>query len=112
METMKTEEFKKELKKIKIGLEAQLKDLEKPIEMGSDIDHFEEETDEAEEFGNRLGVIQALKERLSNVSAALEKINADKYGICEKCGQEISSEVLKADPESQYCRDCKSADIN
>ncbi|MEK7146949.1 MAG: hypothetical protein AAB772_01695, partial [Patescibacteria group bacterium] len=74
-----------------------------------DIDHLDEEADEAEEFGNRLSVVKTLKERLQNVEAALVKINESRYGSCEKCGKEISWEVLKIDPESRYCQACKAS---
>lgn len=104
----KYEKFREELDKAKTLLEAQIKDLEKPIEYGTDVDGFDEEADEAEELSSRLGLLQNLKERLVNVTAALEKIAAGKYGACEKCGQEITTEVLQAAPESKYCRNCKS----
>lgn len=101
------QEFKASLEKIKADLEAQIKELGGAVEYGSDVDHFDEEADEAEEMGNRIGVSQTLKERLNNVNVALEKIIQGKYGICENCGNEISVEVLKAEPDSRLCKDCK-----
>ena len=68
---------------------------------------FDTETDEAEEFSNKIGVEQTFKERLEDVRRALEKIEKAVYGKCEKCSMEISSEVLNLVPESRYCKHCK-----
>lgn len=103
-------EFKKELEKTREDLVSQLDDLEKPVEMGSDVDHFDEETDEAKEFSNRLGIIQTLKKHLRTVEAAILKIIRGGYGRCEKCRKQIEEEILKIDPESKYCRLCKSSE--
>ena len=109
LNTEQTKEFKEELEKTKAGLLAQIKDLESPVDFGDDIDHLDEEADEAEEFGNRLSVTKALKERLQNVEAGLLKLSESRYGQCEKCGKEISWELLKIDPESRYCQACKAS---
>lgn len=92
----------------KADLEKQLIELEKGLDFGDDVDSFEEETDEAEEFSNRLDTKRILKERLVNINKALNRIRANIYGFCEKCGQEISLEVLEAAPESSFCQKCKS----
>ncbi|HEY4475527.1 MAG TPA: hypothetical protein VJB92_02280 [Candidatus Paceibacterota bacterium] len=100
--------FKAKLLAIKADLEKQIKELEsKPPEFGSDIDHFEEEADEAEAFGTNLGTAQALRGRLSDVNRALEKLSEGTYGVCEKCGKKIEDGVLEVDLESRYCRTCK-----
>lgn len=101
-------EFKTELEKTKAGLLAQIKDLESPVDFGDDIDHLDEEADEAEELGNRLAVLKTLKERLQNIETALLKLVENRYGVCEKCGGAISWEILKIDPESKYCKECKA----
>lgn len=107
MDTKLAQEFKTSLEKIKEDLEKQIKELGSAVEYGSDVDHFDEEADEAEEIGNRIGVSQALKERLNNINVALEKISKEKYGACENCGNKISVEILKAEPDSRLCKECK-----
>lgn len=99
--------LKKQLEKTKKDLEAELKSLAGVPEMGSDVDAFDTETDEAEEFSNKIGVEQTVKERLEDVRVALEKIEKEDYGKCGKCGMEISLEVLNLVPESRYCKQCK-----
>jgi DnaK suppressor protein len=109
---------KEEVKKIKEKLEnskkefeARIKELETIPELGTDVDHFEEEADEAEEFSTNIGIEQVYKERLKNIKAALNKINDSKkkkYGLCERCGKEISIKLLNINPESRFCRGCKT----
>src|SRR5689334_18522931 len=38
--------------------------------------------------------------------AALERIEADAYGRCENCGQEIGRERLEALPYTRFCVQC------
>lgn len=104
------------LKKYKTKLEDELKMVsgeikaeEKPVDFGSDVDGFDEEADEAEELGNQLAVSKNLKDRLSDIEIALEKIREGRYGICEKCGNKIETEILDIDPESRFCKECKLA---
>lgn len=91
----------------KTDIEEQIKKLEKDVDFGDETDHLEEEADETEEIINRLGVKTVLKNRLSEIEAALQKIKEGGYGICENCGKEIDFEVLDTVPESKFCRDCK-----
>ncbi len=101
--------LKEELEKTAGEIEAQLKSEKTVPEYGTDTEGemFEEEADEAEEYGKQLGVHQVLKERLADIENALEKINRGQYGKCEKCQKEISLEVLKASPETRLCKKCK-----
>ena len=100
-------QFKKQLEEEKKEIEEQLKKLEKMPDFGNDIDSLEEEADETEEYGNQMAVAHTFKKRLADIETALEKIKNNNYGICEKCGKEISLELLKVDPESRLCQDCK-----
>ena len=103
----KINEYKDKLTKERVLILAEIKQNEKPVDFGSDIDHFEEESNEAEEVGNQLAIAQDLKLRLDDIEAALEKIGAGGYGICEKCKKTIEEEILNIDPESRLCKSCK-----
>lgn len=107
-----------EIKKFKTKLEQgekefgmRIRDLGIVPEMGTDIDHYDEEADEAEEFSTNAGMGQVYKERLENIKRALDKINRPKkgyqYGVCEKCQKEIGVDLLNIDPESRFCKNCK-----
>jgi len=90
-------------------LEGAVKELSETVDFGSDVDHFEEEADEAEELSNRIGQRATFEERLERVKEALAKIEKGSYGVCAKCGEEIEREVLEASPESSLCRQCKQS---
>jgi len=103
-----------QLKKYKIELErerglllVEIKNDEKPSDFGSDIDHFDEKTDQTEELSNHLAASRDLKNRLDEIDVALSKIYSGKYGVCEKCGGRIEDEVLNIAPESRFCKTCK-----
>ncbi len=46
------------------------------------------------------------REELALVKAALERYQANKYGICQHCGAKISAERLQAVPYTDRCRIC------
>lgn len=101
--------LKIELEKAKLSIDEEIKNLhaETPPSMGGDVDHFEEEADQAEEFTTNVSIANALKERAENIDLALSKIAKGAYGTCEKCGMEIEFDVLSVDPESRLCKQCK-----
>lgn len=47
------------------------------------------------------------RDMLIKIDIALQKLEADTYGICEDCGDEISEERLKIMPFAILCRDCQ-----
>jgi len=44
---------------------------------------------------------------LKNIDNALKRIHDKSYGICNYCGEDISSQRLKAIPYAELCIDCK-----
>jgi len=47
------------------------------------------------------------REILSQIDAALERMEAGTYGICKRCGAEIPVERLEAVPAAELCITCK-----
>ena len=45
---------------------------------------------------------------IKKIKKALERIEDGTFGICEKCGEEISHKRLKARPVTTYCIECKT----
>ena len=45
---------------------------------------------------------------IKKVKKALNRIENKTFGICEKCGEDISIERLKARPVTTQCIDCKT----
>lgn len=40
------------------------------------------------------------------IAAALKRIDADEYGDCIRCGEEIAARRLELDPATPLCLDC------
>jgi DnaK suppressor protein len=101
-------EYKTKLEKERMMVTAEIAHDEKPVDFGSDIDHGDEESDKSEQVGDQIAAEKSLKERLNEINIALEKIKNGTYGVCEKCGKPIEQEILAIDPESRFCKACKS----
>jgi len=125
-------ELKEKLEKEKTAIEGQLKNFAKKDEkLPEDWDTvfpkynggesggaaLEKAADEVEEYSTLLPIEYSLELRLKNIDLALEKIKKaakgeprqrrGKYGICEKCGKEISIARLKVAPEARLCLKCQ-----
>ena len=53
------------------------------------------------------GLIERCEEKLKAIDAAFSRLERGRYGICEKCKQEIPLERLTALPFAAYCIDCQ-----
>ncbi len=102
-------EFTGLLQKEVESIQAQLGKLGKDADFGDDADSMEEESDETEELSNRLGIEKVLKDRLSEVQEALARVADGSYGTCKQCGASLTQEMLRLNPESSLCRECKTA---
>lgn len=104
MEKQELEKFKNKLEEEKKDMEREINHLKVVPDFGDDIDSGEEEADESAAYGDQLALSETFKQRLADINLALDKIAKGKYGICEKCGEEISVKVLEVDPESKLCQ--------
>jgi len=59
------------------------------------------------EIEKRSAHIRTVKERLSEVERALDKLDKGTYGLCDNCGKAIPLARLEALPQTTYCIDCK-----
>lgn len=57
--------------------------------------------DRFEDFEGRSGMVTTLQTRLTDVDAALEKIENGTYGLCEVCNQPIEEDRLNANPAAR-----------
>jgi len=69
-----------------------------PADMGTDSN----EQEKAYLIGSTSGSI------LEDIDDALMKLDGASYGICERCGQEITIERLDAVPYARLCLKCKT----
>jgi DnaK suppressor protein len=51
----------------------------------------------------------ARRSELSELEAALERIEKGGYGTCQTCGGAVGRQRLRAIPEARFCIDCVSA---
>ncbi|MBI2623287.1 MAG: hypothetical protein HYW65_01805 [Candidatus Liptonbacteria bacterium] len=107
MDTKNLAHYKTLLERQKEELLREIASHAQKEDFGSDVDSSDEATDEAEEAGNRLAIVESLKEDVGEIDSALEKIRRGTYGVCERCGASIEEEVLTTAPESAVCRSCK-----
>lgn len=67
-------------------------------------DRASQETDIAIELRNR----DRERKLIKKIEETLERIEADEYGYCDKCGVEIGIKRLEARPTATLCIDCKT----
>lgn len=57
-------------------------------------------------------ILESVQKEAKEIHAALEKLNDNKYGICENCNKPINKERLKVLPYTNLCLDCKILEEN
>jgi DnaK suppressor protein len=101
------EDEKKRLQSELEGLQTQIEPAEVRRE-GSPFGKREEEATESFELEKRLALRKQAQNNLNEIEHALEKFKAGTYGLCDICGQPISSERLDAMPHANLCLACKA----
>lgn len=113
-----------QIKKLKKKLEAAKKNIEHQLskfaqkdkandgnyktqfpDIGSQPD---ESAQEITEYEQNISLEHSLEEELLLTKKALKKIEDNKYGLCESCGQEIPFGRLEIRPQSVLCISCKA----
>lgn len=51
----------------------------------------------------------AARKEIAQIKQAIERIDRGEYGICQSCGEQISTERLKAVPYSNLCIKCAAS---
>lgn len=107
---------KKELKFFETLLHKRLQELlshadETVSGMTEQKENFPDPTDRATLESDRNFMLR-IRDRehklIKKVKKALERIENGTFGICEKCGDDISIERLKARPVTTQCIECKT----
>lgn len=106
----KKEQLKKQLESAKLSLEAEIKRLETPVDVG-DFPGEDDNADESTATFNQRSAAVSLREVLTNVESALSKMETGTYGTCENCGEEISETMLDITPEARFCQDCNKKNV-
>lgn len=86
-------------------LTARLRELDAELDSHQSKDWEELATErEGDEVLERLG--QSGQAEIAQIKAALGRLEAGEYGICTRCGAEISQDRLDLLPFTPFCRDC------
>ena len=115
MEQAQLEQVRKELEGERASVRAELErygadpDSEKVDPLEGIDDNFADSAAATAERSEILAFIESARERLAEVNAALEKMEAGTYGTCERCGEPIAVERLEVRPLSVRCVRCASA---
>ena len=89
------------------ALEQQFADLaEAAGAAGTADEHDPEGATLAFERQHAAALLDAAREQLAAIDAALQRLETGRYGICERCGQPIGEERLAARPTAVTCIRC------
>jgi DnaK suppressor protein len=75
----------------------------------ADDEHDPEGATIAFERSQVAALVLQVQRQLTEVEAAAERLAAGTYGVCEQCGQLISTARLQARPTARTCIECASA---
>jgi DnaK suppressor protein len=85
-------------------LRAQLHELDAASDDSLSFDeNFADSGQVAAEQGEAMELANRLRDQLSDVQRALDKLDAGTYGRCEICGDSIDDARLEAMPATRYC---------
>ena len=73
---------------------------------GTDDEHDPEGATLAFERQHAAALLDAAREQLAAIEAALQRLETGRYGICERCGQPIGEVRLAARPAAATCIRC------
>jgi len=112
-DVVNTEQAAQALEAERTKLARQLGDLgaNEKGELTGEVDFGEGFADAAAATAERnevLGIVENLRVMLEGVDAALARVAAGTYGLCESCGREIGADRLEFRPTSRFCVDCKA----
>jgi DnaK suppressor protein len=73
---------------------------------GTDDEHDPEGATLAFERQHAAALLQAAREQVAAIDAALRRLAAGRYGVCERCGRPIGEGRLAARPAAATCIQC------
>jgi DnaK suppressor protein len=79
------------------------------LEAGGVASHEADDADAVSDHNRNQAIIRNSRSMLAQVQAALIRLDAGTYGICERCGHEIGARRLEALPYATLCISCQEA---
>jgi DnaK suppressor protein len=115
MGTLNIQEFELQLQKMKKELESNIGRLNEEMEAivtDDSVNDIEDMASLESESMHHTALLKQQRHELAEVKHALEKIKVGTYGICEKSGDLIEVERLRAKPHTRYClKDAQRAQL-
>ncbi|MGY6497560.1 MAG: TraR/DksA family transcriptional regulator [Microcella sp.] len=75
-------------------------------ENSDDDEHDPEGATTSQLWSQSVGLLEAAQRELDDLDAALRRLEAGEYGVCQRCGQAIAPARLEARPDATLCIDC------
>ena len=75
-------------------------------ENSDDDEHDPEGATTSQLWSQSVGILEAAERELDDLDAAIRRLEAGAYGVCERCGQSIAPARLEARPDATLCIDC------
>lgn len=106
----------KQLKKFKTQLEDMrdkiISDAEQTLsEMTTQTGNIPDPNDRATVESDRnfeLRLRDRERKLMSKIEQALARLDENSFGVCDSCGEDITTKRLEARPVAKYCIDCKT----
>jgi DnaK suppressor protein len=76
---------------------------------GTDDEHDPEGATLAFERQHAAALLEAARQQMAAVDAALRRLEAGRYGVCDRCAQPIGVDRLAARPAATTCIRCAAA---
>jgi DnaK suppressor protein len=95
--------LREQLESERVRLRAQISTLDSGGGMLSYDENFADSGQVAAELGENMALLNQLNEQLDEVERALAKFDQGKYGLCERCGEQIAEARLEAIPATRFC---------
>src|SRR6266568_3773882 len=76
---------------------------------GTDDEHDPEGATLAFERQHAAALLEAAREQLAAIDTALRRLEAGRYGVCDRCGQPIGEDRLAARPAALACIRCAAS---
>jgi len=111
MEKLELEKFKKLLLKERKRLEDERRpkgdERDSGVELADYDNHPADAASDTFERTKDRAIDDNFREMLERIDAALHKIDAGTYGNCDRCGEQINADRLKAIPWATLCVKCQ-----
>jgi DnaK suppressor protein len=76
---------------------------------GTDDEHDPEGATLAFERQHTAALLDQAREQVTAIDAALDRLEAGRYGLCQRCGQPIGDDRLAARPAAPTCVRCAAS---